>query len=144
VADAKRVSLSIPRDTRYLSLVRQSVVVLARRVGFSSAATGEIEMAVDEAASNAIRHARGVGAISLEAVGDGSGLTVTVVDGGQPFSFDRCGAGDVDAYHAQKTVPGGLGVFIIKRFMDEVSYTHTPETGNELRMRKYLCPTSTS
>ena len=78
--DPKRVSLSIPRDTRYLSLVRRAVVVLASRVGFAPAATGEIEMAVDEAASNAIRHARGEGAIGVEALWDGGGLTITIHD----------------------------------------------------------------
>lgn len=144
MADPKRVSLSIPRDTRYLSLVRHTVVVLARTMGFQPAATSEIEMAVDEAASNAIRHANGEGAIAVEAIVDDGGLTITVIDGGEAFSFDRVGAGDVDTYHAQPRAPGGLGVYIIKRFMDEVEYRHRPEIGNELRMRKYLCPTSTS
>jgi serine/threonine-protein kinase RsbW len=103
----------------------------------------EIEMAVDEAASNAIRHSGGKSGISLEAWGDGRSITITVADGGEPFSFDRCGARSLDTYLAERA-SGGLGVHIIKRFMDEVECTHRPETGNELRMRKYLCPTSTS
>ena len=141
--DPKRVSLCIPRDTMYLALVRRVVVELARDVGFADEATAEIEMAIDEAASNAIRHAGGTGAVSLEALWDGSGITLTVKDGGEPFSFDRLAALDLDSYH-QRGQTGGLGVYIIKRFMDEVEYRHLPETGNELRMRKYLCPTSTS
>jgi anti-sigma regulatory factor (Ser/Thr protein kinase) len=143
VSQPRRVSLTIPRDTGYLSLVRQVVVELAGASGFAPAATAEIEMAIDEAASNAIRHAAGRGAIVLEADADGDGITVTIHDGGAPFSFDRCGAGDLEAYLAGRAA-GGLGVYIIKRFMDEVEYRHRPETGNELRMRKYLCPTSTS
>lgn len=143
--DPKCVSLSIPRDIAYLSLVRRSVVALASRAGFSAASAGEIEIAVDEAASNAIRHSTGRGGVSLEASADDAGITVTVADGGgAPFPFERCGAADVDAWHAQTSTGGGLGVIIMKRFMDEVEYRHRPETGNELRMRKYLCPTSTS
>ncbi len=153
-AGSKRASLRIPRDTGYLSVVRQMVVELARGAGFGQAATSEIEMAVDEAASNAIRHAAApapppaspdgeLATVSVEAVADRSGITVTVADGGAPFSFERCGTGDLESYHAARAA-GGLGVLIIKRFMDEVEYRHRPETGNELRMRKYLCPTSTS
>lgn len=143
MADPERVSLRIPRDTRYLSLVRRVFVALAGRVGFAAGAIAEIEMAIDEATSNAIRHADGAGAVDLEATWDGAGLTVTVKDGGKPFPFERSGAGDLETYHAGRG-PGGLGVYIIKRFMDEVEYRHGPETGNELKMRKYLCPTSTS
>ena len=55
----------------------------------------------------------------------------------EPFPFERSGALDLDAYLAERQ-PGGLGVYIIKRFMDEVEYRHRPEVGNELRMRKYL------
>lgn len=158
----KRASLRIPRDTAYLALVRRMVVELARSVGFTPKSTAEVEMAVDEAASNAIRHATdsmselaldaGAGGgsarpdletISVEAVADRDGITVTVADGGAPFSFERCGVRDLESYHAERSA-GGLGVFIIKRFMDEVEYVHRPETGNELRMRKYKCPTSTS
>lgn len=148
----ERIALRVPRDTYYLSLVRRSVVDLARRVGFGTAATAEIEMAVDEACSNAIRHAaRGVAreppadSISLDAAADEGGITVTISDGGEPFPFDRCGADDIDSYLAERAA-GGLGVYIIKRFMDEVEYRHRPDVGNELRMRKYLatCPTSSS
>jgi anti-sigma regulatory factor (Ser/Thr protein kinase) len=163
LAGPERIALRIPRDTYYLSLVRGAVVELATRAGFRPVATAEIEMAVDEACSNAIRHARpgaapdeGGDAISLDALADASGLTVTVSDRGAPFAFDNCGAGDIDSYLAGHK-PGGLGVYIIKRFMDEVEYRHRPEVGNELRMRKYLvaaregraqagreCPTSSS
>jgi serine/threonine-protein kinase RsbW len=147
LAASERVALRVPRDTVYLSLVRGTIVDLARRAGFPPAATAQIEMAVDEACSNAMRHARPAAppartaadedVISLDAFADGAGLTVTVADGGEPFPFERTGAIDLDAYLAERQ-PGGLGVYIIKRFMDEVEYRHRPETGNELRMRKYL------
>jgi serine/threonine-protein kinase RsbW len=139
---AERIALRVPRDTYYLSHVRGTIVELARRAGFPPGATAEIEMAVDEACSNAMRHARPPGAtaddaITLDAFADGAGLTVTVADGGEPFPFERSGALDLDTYLAERQ-PGGLGVYIIKRFMDEVEYRHRPEVGNELRMRKYL------
>ncbi len=136
MAAAERIALRVPRDTYYLSLIRHAVVDLARRVGFEAAATAEIEMAVDEACSNAVRHAEG-DAVSIEAVADASGIAVTVHYGGEPFAFERCGAPDLEAYLAERQ-PGGLGVYIIRRFMDEVEYRHRPDCGNELRMRKYL------
>jgi serine/threonine-protein kinase RsbW len=142
---ARHVSLTIPRDTDCLSLVRRTVVDLASGNGFDAATTAQIEMAVDEAASNAIRHAAGATPISLEAEVDPRGITVTVCDGGSPFVFDAVGRGDLDAWTGSPA-DGGLGVLLIRRFMDEVECRHAPESGNALRMRKYLapCPTSTS
>jgi anti-sigma regulatory factor (Ser/Thr protein kinase) len=154
VTAAERIALRVPRDTFYLSLVRHAVTDLARRAGFLPAAVAEIEMAVDEACSNAVRHARGgrplegpagpapmgsafYDAISVDAVGDPAGITVTIADGGEPFPFDRVGVEDLESYLATRQA-GGLGVYIIRRFMDEVEYRHEPERGNELRMRKYL------
>jgi len=156
---SRRVSLEIPRDTDYLSLVRRTVTDLAEWQGFDALATAEIEMAVDEAASNAIRHAGCALPISLEASVDDAGITVTVRDGGAPFEIARSGRSDAEtrgvdddaitsvaasvaeALDGWRAVPreGGLGVLIIRRFMDEVECRHRPETGNELRMRRYLC-----
>jgi serine/threonine-protein kinase RsbW len=136
---SRRVSLTIPRDTDFLSLVRRAVVDLACENGFDDAALAEIEMAVDEAASNAIRHAQGgEESISLEAAIDPRGITVTVCDGGEPFALERAPcASDLDTWREEPS-GGGLGVLIIRRFMDEVECRHRPETGNELRMRRYL------
>lgn len=141
MSGSRRVTLTVPRDTAFLSVIRRAVVVLAQGSGFPAGRTAEIEMAVDEAASNAIRHGGG-GGVTFEAVSDGEGITVTIADGGAPFAFESQDA-DLDAWR-ESSGAGGLGVYIIKRFMDEVEYRHRPETGNELRMRKYLCPTSTS
>jgi serine/threonine-protein kinase RsbW len=140
---AERIALRVPRDTYYLGLVRRAVVDLARRAEFPPDRVAEIEMAVDEACSNAVRHARPASpaepddAISIDAMADGDGIAVTIADGGEPFPFERCGVGDIDSYLAARQA-GGLGVYIIRRFMDEVEYRHRPDRGNELCMRKYL------
>ena len=139
---SRRVSLMIPRDTDFLSLVRRTVVDLASENGFDDAAQAEIEMAVDEATSNAIRHAQGPDeSISLEAAIDPDGITVTVCDGGAPFALSSAPGADLeDRLETWRDEPreGGLGVLIMRRFMDEVECRHSPETGNELRMRRYL------
>ena len=142
VRERERISFRIPRNTYYLGLIRKAVVEVARRAGFSVSATAEIEMAVDEACSNAIRHSGGGSSgpsdsIAFDAVIDEAGIVVTVADGGAPFPFDKLGTADIESYLSGREV-GGLGVYIIKRFMDEVHYCHRPEVGNELRMRKYL------
>jgi serine/threonine-protein kinase RsbW len=142
LAATERIALRVPRDTFYLGLVRSWAGELARRVGFAADATAGIEMAVDEACSNAILHARSRGGgppscdIALDAVIDEDGLTVTILDGGEPFELERAGC-DLETYFAAPQ-PGGLGVTIMRRFMDEVEFRHRPEVGNELRMRKRL------
>jgi serine/threonine-protein kinase RsbW len=64
-------------------------------------------------------------------------LTVTVIDPDtEPFDLTK--AGNVDTsrpIHERK--PGGLGVFLIKRLMDDVSYEHADRVST-IRMMKKL------
>ncbi|MCC5876306.1 MAG: ATP-binding protein, partial [Candidatus Sumerlaeia bacterium] len=58
-AITKSVDLEIrcPLDTGVLSVIRTFITSLSCQMGFSEDQAGEIEMAVDEACANVIRHA---------------------------------------------------------------------------------------
>ena len=63
-------------------------------------------------------------------------LTVMIRDHGQPFDPDKAPAPNLEADLEERPV-GGLGVFLIKRLMDEVRYEMLGEAGNLLTLVKY-------
>lgn len=123
------ISVRVPRDTSYLGVIRAAVSSLARRAGFDPESTGQVEMAVDEVCSNAILHARGEEpAIEVDISAGDFGIRVAVCDFGRPFHM--AGAEDLDRYYSRRE-SGGLGSYIIRRFMDEVFLRYAPGRGNE-------------
>lgn len=140
------LQIRVPRETFYLSLIRRVVTDLARRAGFPDPEVDKIELAVDEACSNVIRYqpreARAGESrpeFEMRARVDSTSISITLSDEGKSFPFDALGNFDLQEHLAELRT-GGLGVYIIKSFMDEVEYRHRPATGNELRMVKYLEP----
>jgi serine/threonine-protein kinase RsbW len=69
-------------------------------------------------------------------VEDGT-LVIQVRDWGRSFDPAGIALPDVTAPLEERDL-GGLGMFLIYQFMDEVAYTFDPERGNELTMRKRL------
>jgi serine/threonine-protein kinase RsbW len=155
----QRVHLEIPRDTHYLALIRRIISDLADLAGFKRPEIDKIELAVDEACSNAIVY-------QVDGEGEGKfdhfeidvtvdrpattaesrraeppharrrGIEIVLRDRGDPYPFQTKGNIDLED-HLRRLEPGGLGIYIIKNFMDEVSYEHG-ESGNTLTMVKYL------
>jgi len=121
---SERVQLSVPRETFYLGVIRRLVVDLAGRAGLPKESIDRLEMAVDEACANAILHAPELIEQPLElsvSIEPGC-FSLSLLDRGAT-GFDFCGTGelDVDAHNAEGC-NGGLGVYIIKRFVDQVDF----------------------
>ena len=140
-------SLTIRGECQYLSLIRKAVTDLANTVGFSSDDIAAIEMAVGEAAENILEHAYAQPSrewqsqcdpeIHLNIRVEDSRLIVELTDHGQKFDFTNYRPPHShDSVSAGRT--GGYGIFIMREFMDEVQYTSSDETGNTLRLVKYL------
>lgn len=125
----------------YSSLVKIAEFIrgASHEAGFDSATTYHIELAIDEAASNIIEHAygkEGVGKIEISYLNSSSGLTIFLKDHGQPFSPDQIAAPDTKA-PLQDRENHGLGIFIIRKLMDEVHYSFDNTEGNVLTLVKY-------
>ncbi len=139
----ERVSLTFPRDTHYLAIVRRVVADTAHRAGFDADEVAKIELAVDEACSNAIIYQvdhEGAGRfteLGVEIKIEGPRFVVVLQDRGAPYPFDEKGNFDLED-SLRRHEPGGLGIYIIKNFMDEVSYHHSSREGNTLTMVKFL------
>ena len=98
-----------------------------------------LETAVDEASTNVVKHAyKGKGGffeISCEL--QGHEIVITIRDRGKPFDPNSVPLPDVNADLENRRV-GGLGIYMMKKMMDEVKYSFDVKQGNRLEMRKKM------
>ncbi|WP_163351961.1 ATP-binding protein [Desulfovibrio sp. JC010] len=122
-ADLKNLSISA-------EMVRQCRAVLSM-----DKKTGQdIDLAVSEAVSNAIRHTGSPedSSVVLRLISDGTRLIVEVEDSGPGFDFDQVQPPDLDIPQE-----GGYGLFLIRQVMDSASYERRQDC-NVLTMEKQL------
>ncbi len=128
---------SWPARFDFLDEIRMFVGQAAERAGFSERSVYSVQMATDEACSNIIEHAyRGKnGNIEIRVDWDGIQLTITLQDTA-PHSFDmkKIAQPDINA-PLNKRKLGGLGIYLMKKLMDEVKYIPSPQ-GNTLILIK--------
>ncbi|MEN6627640.1 MAG: ATP-binding protein [Candidatus Sumerlaeia bacterium] len=130
-------------DRAVLSLLRQYVSRAAEQCGFSGEDAIKIEMAVDEACSNVAEHAYLDGddrrMITLQLDSSPEALTIHVIDhgrGGCPADFHPLGS--IEEYcRLDRGAFGGLGLLIMRRFMDEMEVDSAPNAGTRVMLRKY-------
>ena len=123
-----------------LDEIREIVAEAARQVGFSDKEIYAIQLAADEASSNIIEHAyAGVtgGKLEIDINISDNKLKIIMRDHGEPFDPASVPEPNVKADLSERKI-GGLGMYLMRKLMDEVSYESSPETGNILTMIKRL------
>ena len=141
---SERVEVSVPLDTAYLTVIRQVASRFARRHGFVGDEIDKVEMAIDEACANAMLHQPSCpdSFVDVCLESHAGSMTITLADRGCEFAFHELGHLDLEE-HNEGDDAGGLGVFIIREFMDEVRYEHGPGVGNLLTLVKYRASAAT-
>jgi serine/threonine-protein kinase RsbW len=133
-------SLHVPSSTENLSMIRDFVKSIGAQSGMGDMEIAKLEMAVDEACSNVMEHAYNADStkeVSIRATVDANVVQIEVIDTGKgfdPSSIEQLKLEDLVS--AKRT--GGLGMRLMKSFMDEVHYEIVPGVKNELRMVKRL------
>lgn len=122
-----------------LSRICKFVVGAAGAAGLGEEAVCAVEMAVDEACTNIIEHAyggEGRGDIECTCQINQDKLTVKLRDYGCPFDPSNVPEPNISAALEDRE-EGGLGLYLIRRLMDEVHFEFTPDSGNVLTMVKH-------
>jgi anti-sigma regulatory factor (Ser/Thr protein kinase) len=122
----------------YLDEIREFVGVIARNGGFSDKDVYNIQLATDEAASNIIEHAyenHPEGILELSCGVKGDMITIVLIDRGEAFDPSEVPLPDLKADLSSRKI-GGLGIFLMRKLMDEVSYEPRPDKSNVLTMKK--------
>lgn len=149
MSDQAEIRVEVRSNPLYLSGMREMVSSVARRLGFSDEACGQLALAVDEALCNVIKHGYdkahdrpiwltlepvgGVGTPeSMTKVGNPTkGLRITIEDEAKQVE-----PGQIKGRKLEDIRPGGLGVHIIHEVMDEVRYEKRDGQGMRLTMVK--------
>ena len=97
----------------------------------------EVQTAVDEACTNIINYAYSEegGIITIICEIQDNDLVVSIWDRGKPFDPFSVPPPDLEADLDERKI-GGLGIYLMKKFMDDISYSFDAEKGNTLVMRK--------
>ena len=123
----------------FLDEIREFVGDIARAGGFNDKEVYNIQLATDEAASNIIEHAyEGVsdGLLEISCGVKGTAITIILVDHGESFDPSDVPAPDLKADLSERKI-GGLGIFLMRKLMDEVHYDAEPKKNrNTLTMVK--------
>jgi serine/threonine-protein kinase RsbW len=128
-------------DPTLLGLLRDFVCSVARHLGFSEQEVAEIEISVDEACANAMEHAYEAGDASskdvqVELYLSADRMTIRISDSGtgepdldHPMSMDTYLDINREKFR-------GLGLVLMRKFMDEVQISATPGKGTVVEMTK--------
>lgn len=123
----------------FLDEIRDFVGEIARAGGFSDREVYNIQLATDEAASNIIEHAyEGVseGVLEISCGVKDASIKIILVDHGESFDPSDVPAPDLKADLSERKI-GGLGIFLMRKLMDEVHYEAEPgKNRNTLTMTK--------
>jgi anti-sigma regulatory factor (Ser/Thr protein kinase) len=132
------VRIVISAEPRLLHIMREVVRYYARDVGFPESEVYRLVLAVDEAATSAIRHTYGSrpnGRLALEVRNLHDRLEFVIEDTGPKVRSDAIRPRALDDVR-----PGGLGSFFIKSFTDSSSCDEAFTEGNRLRLVKFKRP----
>lgn len=120
-------------DLRNASLARKSIASFASVCGFSEREVADIRLAAGEALGNAVEHGKSArsSGFSVRCSYDGEELVIEIRDNGRGFSAEPFGAappGDRER---------GLGIFLMRRLMDDVTYGHNGTLVRLARKRQH-------
>ncbi len=117
--------LSVDSTTENLARIRAFIKTYSKSVGFDDETASKIVLASDEACTNIIKHAykySAKGKININLSFSGSKLRISITDEGTHFNSNSIKEPDLKKYYQEKRV-GGLGMFLMKKLMDEVVYS---------------------
>jgi serine/threonine-protein kinase RsbW len=141
------VSIHLPCHFEYLRIARQSILDVCARAGLSEYKTAQLEMAVDEACTNIIEHSYGhvqnkhsrpdqLG-MQINLISRPTCIVVELIDFGKGLTGEE-NKGIDPAQYMQDQRDRGLGLYIIKTFVDDIKYTRDAKKGNCLRLTKNM------
>ena len=131
--------LTVPGRFENLARIADFVEAVARDAGWNDDEIYRMQMAVDEACSNVIEHAYGPdehGDIELSCcIEDKGDLVISIHDNGKPF--DPTTVPEPPIGNDLENLPeGGLGLYFMRKLMDEVTFHFDEHAGNVLTMVK--------
>jgi serine/threonine-protein kinase RsbW len=136
----KQWELTMDGRLENLSAIAKFVLEAAQASGLNEKAAFEVLIAVDEACANVIEHGYGEedkGKIILCCECEEGDFVVTIRDSASPFNPETVPLPDITC-SLENRKPGGLGLYFMRKLMDEVCF-HFNSEGTKLTMTKKRC-----
>lgn len=136
--------LEIRAHTRNLARVREFVRGAVSRCNLPVREQYRVVLAVDEAVSNTVLHGyagRSGGQVEVQIECEPGSLRFTIIDAGMPFDAARSAsrrAGFDLRRHIRSGAGHGLGLFIMRKVMDEIRYSSRNGQQNQLTLVKHV------
>jgi serine/threonine-protein kinase RsbW len=122
------IRLRVPGALKYRDLAVRAVAAACKLVGGDDDGTGRVHREFDdqvvsafgEAFNNAAQHSyrdRSVGDVEIEIELDAKSITIRLYDFGNSYDLESIPAPDLE-----QLPESGMGLYIIRSFMDEVDY----------------------
>ena len=135
-----KIKLILPNKLDYIPLGQSIVREMAVIMGYKKSEILKIELATEEAISNIIEHSFAPGeetSFDLIIEPNSNGIKIYLKDKGIPFD-----PSEIPEYnpenHKEVLSAKGLGSFLIKEFVDELTYLNLGKEGKEIILFKYL------
>jgi len=117
-------NLMLQNDIAQVTRLAEWVEGVCEAVGLDTAATMQLNLAIEEAVVNVMKYAYQpgiVGDIHIEAQADDVNLKFVITDSGTPF--DPTTRAEVDTTLSAEERPiGGLGIHLVRQIMDSINY----------------------
>ena len=135
---AIQLNADLPADTSVLEEVGELIAEACRNAGFDDEEISDVALAVDEACTNTIYH----GLLSdpdktfqLAVRTKTNEIEILIHELGRPFDPNQITLPDLTKPLEERPI-GGLGIFLIRKLMDEVEFYVDECQGKILRMIK--------
>lgn len=117
------LNIKLPAKLENLGRWMEAVSECARGLGFDQKKIGKIELALEEALVNICKYSypEEPGDAEVNCKQDNRRFIIEIIDSGIPFDMTSLPAPDLSSSIEKRKI-GGLGIFLIKRMVDEVKY----------------------
>ncbi len=133
---SNQFKLKIDSKLENLSVIADFIATTMKQLSIEEGVY-EVQTAVDEACTNIMKYAYsgGGGIITISCELQDNDFVTTIRNSGRPFDPSAVPPPDLEADLEERRV-GGLGIHLMRRMMDEVSYNFNAGKGNTLIMRR--------
>ena len=132
-------NLTLPNDVQEVPRLATFVDEICEAVGMDMSTTMKMNLAIEEAVVNVMTYAYPSGTkgeVRIEAKTTEGYVEFVICDDGTPFDPTEVKDADVTLSAEERDI-GGLGIFLVKHYMDKVKYKYV-DGQNVLTLRKNL------
>lgn len=136
----EHLKFRVVASTRLLAMVRDKVRDCMDQAGVEERIVHQVVLAADEAVTNVITHAYdndGVSEVEVDVAVENGKVELIIRDQAEIFDPTEFALPDIDQ-HVKSGKKRGLGIFLMRKIMDEVTHRVVDGNVNELVLVKHI------